>query len=113
MAEQPKQPASAESYGEAKNNAWQTALVIFTRLSVWIGVPIVLAVFLGKWLDNKYNTEPWLFLATVGVAFILSMIGLIRETLKEFSKITQHATRNMQQGGVPEVGEKDEFKKEE
>lgn len=69
------------------DNAWQTALVIFARLSAWIGVPVVLAVFLGKWLDQKYNTEPWLFLTTVGVAFILSMFGLIKETLKEFKKI--------------------------
>jgi F0F1-type ATP synthase assembly protein I len=96
---EPLKPAPTSSFGEAKtasvfssgaskqDNAWQTALVIFTRLSVWIGVPIVLAVFLGKWLDNKYNTEPWLFLATVGVAFILSMVGLIKETLKEFKKI--------------------------
>lgn len=105
---QPGKPAFTKSSGEAKqDNAWQTALVIFTRLSVWIGVPIVLAVFLGKWLDNKYHTEPWLFLTTVGVAFILSMFGLIKETLKEFKKIdnqkiTQHATHNTQQGEVLE-----------
>lgn len=76
MPEQPKQ-----------DNAWQTALVIFFRLSVWIGAPIVVAVFLGKWLDQKYQTEPWLFLATVGVAFVVSMFGLIKETMKEFKKI--------------------------
>lgn len=99
MSEQPK-PTYTPSSGEAKyDNAWQTALIIFTRLSVWIGVPIVLAVFLGKWLDNKYNTEPWLFLATVGVAFILSMIGLIKETLKEFKKIDnkQQTANNKEQ----------------
>jgi F0F1-type ATP synthase assembly protein I len=90
MPEQPK-PASAPSSGEARqDNAWQTALVIFFRLSVWIGVPIVVAVFLGKWLDQKYQTEPWLFLATVGAAFVVSMFGLIKETMKEFKKIDDH-----------------------
>ena len=71
----------------AEDSSWQTALVIFTRLSVWIGVPVVLAVFLGRWLDQRYNSEPWLFLITVGVAFIISMFGLIIEALKEFKKI--------------------------
>ena len=83
-----------------KDASWQTALLIFSKLSVWIGVPVVLAVFLGKWLDQKYHSEPWLFLATVGLAFIVSMFGLIKEALAEFKKIdqsAQHISHNTQQ----------------
>jgi len=54
-------------------------MVLFAKLSVWIGGPIVAAVFVGKWLDGKYGTAPWIFLATVAFAFILSSIGIVRE----------------------------------
>ncbi len=82
-----------------QDNTWQTALTIFARLSAWIGVPVVLAVFLGKWLDQKYQTEPWLFLTTVGLSFVLSMFALVKETIKEFKKIDsqQQATNNKEQ----------------
>ena len=58
---------------------WQPGIMLFVQLSGWIAVPIIIAVFLGRWLDQKYNTKPWLFLATVIVAFTVSMIGLVKE----------------------------------
>jgi F0F1-type ATP synthase assembly protein I len=72
-----------------KNNVpwWQPGMQLFARLSGWIGGPIVIAVFVGKYLDKKYGTEPWLFLATVGVAFFVSMIALIKIGFEEFKKI--------------------------
>ncbi len=66
---------------------WQPAIVIFFRLSGWIIGPIILALIIGKWLDKKYNTEPWLFLLSVGVAFVFSMIGMARDTVREIKKI--------------------------
>lgn len=60
---------------------------LFLRLSGWIGGPIVGAVFLGKYLDKRYNSEPWLFLATVGISFVISMIALIKIGFEEFRKI--------------------------
>lgn len=66
---------------------WQPALAVFIKLSGWIGLPIIIALFLGKWLDKKYNSAPWLLLTCIGVAFILSMAGLIRETISEYRKI--------------------------
>ncbi len=66
-------------------------MVLFTRLSGWIVGPILIAVFVGKWLDKKYGTGPWLFLATVGVAFTISMIGIVQDTMKEIKKIEREA----------------------
>lgn len=66
---------------------WQPGLVLFTRLSGWIAVPVILGVVVGKWLDKKYGTEPWLFLVTVGAAFFLSMFGIVKDALKEMKKI--------------------------
>lgn len=80
----------AEENKEKKINNepwWRPAIFMFLRLSGWIAIPIIIAVFFGKWLDKKYDTEPWLFLGSVGAAFLISIIGLIKNTLKEFKNI--------------------------
>ena len=66
---------------------WADALTMFARFSVLIAVPVVVASFLGNFLDKKYNTEPWLLLTCVGISFILTMIFLVRETMKIFREI--------------------------
>lgn len=74
-----------------KNNSkipwWQPSLLIFTRLSGWIGGPIIIALFVGKWLDRKYGTEPWGFLFLVGFAFIISTIGITKDAIREMNKL--------------------------
>ncbi len=70
-----------------KNNYWPTALRIMVRLTGWIAFPVIIAIFLGKWLDRRYDTEPWLFLLTIGISFTISMIGLVINAVKEFKKI--------------------------
>ena len=75
-----------------KNNQnawWQEGLSLFFQLSGWLAIPIIIALYLGEWLDKKYHTEPWLFLSCIGAAFLISMVGLIRNTLAEYKKIEQ------------------------
>ncbi len=72
---------------------WQPGMQLFARLSGWIGGPIIVAVFLGKYLDNRYRTEPWLFLATVGMAFVISMVMLIKIGFEEFKKIEEQSKK--------------------
>lgn len=82
--------ASGGSPTEARSASegwWQPAFVIFTQVSGWIAGPIILALFLGKWLDNKYQTEPWLFLICIGLAFLTSSLGIVRITLDYLKKI--------------------------
>jgi F0F1-type ATP synthase assembly protein I len=71
----------------SQKNWWQAPLVMFVNLSVWIVIPVLLGSLLGKWLDGKYSTKPFLFLVCVGVAFLVSMGGLIYNAMKEFKKI--------------------------
>ena len=73
---------------------WADGLMLFARLSSWIAIPVILGAFLGKYLDDKYDSEPWLFLLLVGLSFIVSMIGLVRNTLKEYKKIEGESTNN-------------------
>lgn len=73
---------------------WQPHLALFVRLSAWIAFPVILAVYLGNWLDNKYQSAPWLFLSCVGLAFVVSMLVLVSTTLKEFKKISETKINN-------------------
>lgn len=70
---------------------WQPSVMMFARLSGWIGGPIIIAVVVGKWLDNKYHTDPWLFLLSVGIAFVISFYGLIRDAMREMKRIDREA----------------------
>ena len=81
--------AEKKNQGQSQTAWWQPAIMMFLRLSVWIAVPVIIALYLGKWLDRKYQTDPWLFLGSIGVAFLISMIGLIRNTIAEYKKIEQ------------------------
>ncbi len=78
-------------FGENKNNKnvpwWQPGMMLFVQLSGWIAVPIIAAVFLGNWLDQKYNTRPWLFLLTVLLAFVISMAGIVKEASKSIKQM--------------------------
>ena len=78
---------------ETKKIWWQDPMMMFVQLSGWIGIPVVIGVFVGQWLDKKYNTEPWLFLATVGFAFIISMIGIVKEAMTAFKKIDKDSNK--------------------
>ena len=85
-----KKPVREKADGEGGNSKvpwWQPGLVLFAKLSGWIAVPVVIAVFLGTWLDKKFGTAPWLFLATVGASFLLSMFGIVRDSLQEMKRI--------------------------
>lgn len=62
-------------------------MALFGRLGSWIAGPVIVAVFFGKWLDQKYDTEPWLFLLSVGAAFVVSMFGIVRDALGEIRRI--------------------------
>ena len=68
-------------------------MVLFGRLSGWIGGPIIIALFVGKWLDRKYSTEPKLFLLCVGIAFIVSTFGIVKDAMEAMKKITDDAQR--------------------
>jgi len=45
-------------------------------------------------LDQKFKTEPWLFLLTIGFCFFVSMFGLVTNALKEFKQIERDYKNN-------------------
>lgn len=73
---------------------WQPGLMLFYRLSGWIIGPIIVAMIVGKWLDRKYNSEPWLFLLCIGVSFFISMFGIVHDAITEMKKIDKLSKDN-------------------
>ncbi|KKU37219.1 MAG: hypothetical protein UX49_C0001G0089 [Candidatus Wolfebacteria bacterium GW2011_GWC2_46_275] len=72
---------------EPQTPSWQPGMQLFLRLSGWIGFPVLIAVVVGNYLDTLYHTDPWLFLLSVGIAFVVSTFALIHYGLKEMKRI--------------------------
>ena len=70
---------------------WGPAVAIFSEVAGWIAGPIIAALFIGKWLDQKYHTSPWLFLLSMGLAFFISSFGIIKITLNYIKNIEREA----------------------
>lgn len=72
---------------QGQKKLWSIGLYLFGRLTALLVLPLIIAVYIGKLLDNHYNSEPWLFLATLGIAFILSNILIVKESIKAMDAI--------------------------
>lgn len=81
---------SQNSSPQTKNKAvwWQPAMILFVELGGWIAAPIIGAMFIGTWLDEKYDTEPMLYFASVAIAFIISTIGIVKTAIKAMNDMT-------------------------
>lgn len=75
--------------GKNETAWWQPAVTMFLKLSAWIAVPIIIGLFIGKWLDSRFNSSPWLFLLSIGAAFLISIIGLVKNTMAELKRIDE------------------------
>lgn len=78
---------------------WRLPLILFIQLSGWIVAPVVLALLLAWWLEKKYHTDSWVYLLVVGIAFLVSMIGMVREgkaAIRQMEKIDQEASQAKQ-----------------
>lgn len=66
---------------------WEPGLVLFFRISTLIVILIILAVYIGKYFDNKYNTTPWIFVSLIFVAFLISIISIWKNLSKYLKNI--------------------------
>lgn len=64
---------------------WKPGVQIFSEVSTWIAVPIILALIAGKYLDEHYDTKPTLLLVSAGVGFLITSYGIVR-AVKNFVK---------------------------
>ena len=58
---------------------WREGIILFTKVSAYIAVPIILASIIGKSLDKKYNTGSLIFFILIGIAFVFTILLIWRE----------------------------------
>ncbi len=57
-------------------------LRVFTRISAWIVIPVVISALLGNYLDNRWGTSPWTLGVALALSFTFSMIAIVRVAKK-------------------------------
>ena len=77
----------------SKNNdkeIWlKPGIEVFAQITAMIAGPIIFALYLGEWLDNKYQTTNKYLLICVGIAFVITNTGLVLMTLKAKKKLAE------------------------
>lgn len=64
---------------------WRDGVIVFVRVSSYIAFPVIIASYIGNFLDKKNNTGNKSFYISVGIAFIVT-IYLIWKEMKIFKK---------------------------
>jgi len=70
---------------------WHAGMVIFAEVTGWIAAPIIGALYLGRYLDEINNSDPWYFLGLTGIAFVISTVGITVTAGKYISKIEKES----------------------
>lgn len=68
---------------------WKPAITVFANTSIWIIVPILMALFLGKYLDNKYDSGHKFFFILIAAAFLTTIFSLIKILRKYMTKMKE------------------------
>ncbi|MFA6325518.1 MAG: AtpZ/AtpI family protein [Candidatus Paceibacterota bacterium] len=74
-----------ENNNKIKKPWWRDGVIIFVKVSSYIAFPVIIASFVGKSLDKKYNTEPFIFFILITIAFGSTMF-LIWKEMKTYKK---------------------------
>ncbi len=53
----------------------------YVGLGMEIAVPLLVGVLLGRWLDGRLGTEPWILLAGALLGIAAGFIGFLRTVL--------------------------------
>jgi F0F1-type ATP synthase assembly protein I len=70
---------------------WHAGMVVFAEVTGWIAAPIIIGLFLGRWLDERNKSEPWFYLLCTGIAFIVSSIGIVIVATKYIRQIDRES----------------------
>ena len=73
---------------------WAMGLAAFGELTGWTVTPILAGLWIGRWLDGRYQVAPWGFLGCTGVALTVSCIGIVLVGSKYVARIDREATRD-------------------
>ena len=53
----------------------------YMGLGIELVAPILLGVFVGRWLDGRWGTKPWLLVAGAVLGLVLGFYSFLRSVL--------------------------------
>lgn len=65
---------------------WRESMMLFAQVSAWTLVPLFIGLIAGKWFKQQFKSDFWMYVS-IGAAFIISMIGVVRSTMSQFKQI--------------------------
>ncbi|MBI2476437.1 MAG: AtpZ/AtpI family protein [Candidatus Taylorbacteria bacterium] len=71
---------------------WQAAFEIFSQVSSWVVIPIIAALIVGRWLDGRFGTRPWIFLGLTAMAFLISIFGIVKTVRSYILKLEDNSS---------------------
>ncbi len=85
----PDQPNLNLKEKKEKRGLWQ-AVSLAWELGYTIAIPLVILALIGRFLDKKFDSSPWLFLTGIILAFFLSTIAVYLKTSKIISQFDEN-----------------------
>lgn len=82
-----------------KNNVW-SALSLAWQLGYTIAIPLVVLALVGRFLDKRFGTSPWLLLVGVLSSLIVSTIAIYYKTVKILEE-TERESEKTQKSTTP------------
>ncbi len=73
---------------------WRPALEIFNDISIWIIIPIILALIFGKMLDKYFGTKPWIFIGLIIISFLISSLGIVNIVKKYIKNLKKEEKKD-------------------
>ncbi len=64
------------------NRPWFGTVGPFLTVGIQLAVTVVVLFFLGRWLDEKFGTAPWLMLAGLFVGIVGGMIKFVKSAME-------------------------------
>ena len=77
---------------------WYEALFVFSKVTAWIVFPVLIALFLGKYLDKRWGTAPYAFFGLIAFSFVISVIMMVRIILAHASSLEAKDIRKKENG---------------
>ena len=73
---------------------WEPALKLFGEVTGLIAAPIVIALYVGRWLDERFDTDPIFFIGITAMAMILSTIAIVRISTRYMKEMEKNDKKN-------------------
>lgn len=75
---------SKDKKEKKQSNSQWSVFSLAMELGFLIAIPLVVMALLGRFLDKKLETSPWLFLAGICISILLTTYLVYKKTISVF-----------------------------